>query len=380
MGKILQNIVLIGCIISIGYVYSVISDTKPQTVPIPYELKSVNIEESQMASKAQVLLIGDQSSEILKSAFSRIFKNLSDKYQGQLRVYDWTRVNEGIHRTFHKIKSLKKLPPIVLYMGGSSEFHEKIFNAKEASLIKDNFRKYKDPNIKSLVMLSPLFGKLFYNTIETTKLSETPISQHKEINRYAQSNGQLAQQIYEINYLIFSNLFLELVNTIKFNGSSLITINVPTKVTNPPRYTCDNSTSESIIDYQLSLTKALESNQIKKYFPLARNLTKASVGNAKSFYILAKYNDRLGRIKNALFNYRLSHSFDCIQDNSNFIINQIVKRTSLQRGVTFFDFDEIVHQDFGVDFIFLDHYRPQEKYINQIEKQLRSKLSDLLSY
>ena len=195
----------------------------------------------------------------------------------------------------------------------------------------------------------------------------------------AANNGAIAQRLHEIHYLLFSNLLEELINTIRFNGSSLVTLTVPNKVTNPPRFVCDNSTSETIIDLQLSLTKSLGKNQTKKYFSLAKNLTKASVGNAKSFHIFARFNESLGRTKNALFNYRLSHAFDCLQDHSNFIINQIIRGKSKKRGAILIDFDEIVHRDFGLDFIFLDQYRPQEKYILEVENKLLQKLKDLIN-
>jgi len=113
---------------------------------------------------------------------------------------------------------------------------------------------------------------------------------------------------------------------------------------------------------------------------MAKNLTFASVGNAKSFYLFGQFNENLGRTKNALFNYRLAHTFDCLQDRSNMIINKIIKDSSIKYGVNFFDFDELVHRDFGLDFIFLDHFRPQEKYIIEMEKQLKMKINTLLKY
>ena len=379
MGKIFQYIIFLFFIISIGYGYLKITKTAAQIIPVPYELPQEPEAELKNIEKAVILLIGDHSGEILKPAYARIFKHLSQQFKDQIKVFDWTRPNEGIHRTLHKIQQLKKLPPIVIYMGGSSEFYEKLFNLSDISTINENFKKFKNPKIKSLVMLSKYIGQLIYGPLKLTKLENQPVSWRSELLKYAKESGTNAQSIYEIQYMLFKNLFQELVSHIKFNGSNLITITVPIKVTTPPNFVCENATSESIIDFQLSLNKALEKNQTKKYFSMAKNLTFASVGNAKSFYLFAQYNESLGRVKNALFNYRLAHTFDCLQDRSNMILNKIIKDTSNKYGINFFDFDELVHQDFGVDFVFLDHFRPQEKYIIEIEKMLTDKIDILLN-
>ena len=361
MGKIFQYAILLTIILSVSYAYNKITSTRAQIIPVPYELASINAQESLLASEAQILLIGDHSSETLKPALGRIIQDFDGKFKEEIKVFDWTRPNEGVHRSYHKISSLKKIPPIIIYIGGSSEFYEKLFNEKDIDKVKSNFDLFNDQNIKSLVMLSKYLGQLIYQPIETVYLGDTPISQRASLIKLAKGNGSRAQIYYELHYLIFKNIFSELVNLIKFKGSSIISLTTPVKVTNPPKYVCDNSVSQSIIDYQVSLQKALEKKQVKKYFSLARSLTQASVGNSKSFYIFARFNEFLGRTKNALYNYRLAHVFDCLQEQSNYILNQTIKkRYPLERVLTFMTLMKLFTETLGST-LFFRQLSPQEK-------------------
>jgi len=379
MGKIFQILLaVIG--ISVGYTLYIISQTKSQSLPIPYTINNSYDDEASQAAKADILVIGDQSAELIKPGLKRIIQKMNKKYKSPLKVFDWTRANEGIHRTYQKVAALKKVPSIVIYLGGSSEFYEKLFDKKYSELILKNFSVYENPNLKSLFMLSPIFGKLLFRSVPSLNLSERPESQRGVLLNLAKNDGAKAQKHYEVHYKIFNTLFSELISLVKFSGSSLITLTVPVKVTNPPKYICDNATSETIIDLQVTLEKALKSGTTKRYYSLAKGLTASSVGNAKSFYLFGKFNESLGRLKNALFNYRLAQSFDCYQNSGNFIINQIIRKHSLAKSIHLIDFDAIVHREFGEDFIFLDHYRPQVKYMDQVETRLENKINILLNY
>ena len=379
MGKIFKVTGLI-LLLLIGYISKKVYETKAQTLPIPYELPSPDADEIAQAEEATILLIGDHSSEIIKPALARIMKEASESYKNKLKVYDWTRINEGVHRTYNKVSQLKKIPKIVIYMGGSSEFYEELFNEQSAKDILKNFDIFENKNLKSLLMLSKYFGKLIYRKVQVNVLSSTPVSQRKKLLKLANNYGARAQSYYEVYYKIFNTIFGQLVSFIKFNGSSIITLTTPVKVTNPPQFICENSTSETIIDLQVTLQRAITNNEIKKYFTMSRNLAQGSIGNAKSFYIFAKFNELTGRMKNALFNYRLAQSFDCLQDHSNFVLNQIISKVSKKHGAFFYDFDQMIHQDFGEDFLFLDNFRPQQKYISELEEQLRNKITTLLNY
>ena len=137
----------------------------------------------------------------------------------------------------------------------------------------------------------------FFRNVPTLSLAETPESQRGVLLNLAKNDGSKAQKHYEVHYKIFNTLFSELISLVKFSGSSLITLTVPVKVTNPPKYICDNSTSETIIDLQVTLEKALQSGTTKRYYSLAKELTASSVGNAKSFHLYGKIQRKLRPFK-----------------------------------------------------------------------------------
>ena len=72
--------------------------------------------------------------------------------------------------------------------------------------------------------------------------------------------------------------------------------------------------------------------------------------------------------------------FTCFHFSTNYILNQIIRKESASKGAHLIDFDLIVHRDFGEDFLFLDHFRPQAKYVDEVEELLSEKTNVLLNY
>ena len=65
--------------------------------------------------------MGSALQRFLPEMIERLSKDLNEP----IKIYNWSKPNEGLHRTISKLKSLKKLPPMVIFHGASQEFFEK---------------------------------------------------------------------------------------------------------------------------------------------------------------------------------------------------------------------------------------------------------------
>ena len=85
--------------------------------------------------------------------------------KGGLKVFNWSEKNEGIHRTLHKWKSLKKKPLITFFLGGEAEFYERKFLVKDTNKIKQNIRRVKDPKLATLFSILPQAAPYILNSV-----------------------------------------------------------------------------------------------------------------------------------------------------------------------------------------------------------------------
>ena len=85
MGKIFKILLLI-CVILVGYLYQQFAKTRPQRIPIPYELPAVDSKEIAKAEQAHILLIGDHSFEITKPSLKRIIDEQSKNFKDAIKV------------------------------------------------------------------------------------------------------------------------------------------------------------------------------------------------------------------------------------------------------------------------------------------------------
>ena len=134
MKFLLIIIVLIG-----AYTVYLYKSVPIMTVPYPYLFKDINLsEEIKKAEEADILIIGDKMGKSLDRFIPKTIKKLSINLKSPLKYYNWSRNNEGLHRTLFKIKSLKTIPPVTIYLGSNSEFYE-------------NYKKNLDELLKNIV-------------------------------------------------------------------------------------------------------------------------------------------------------------------------------------------------------------------------------------
>ena len=369
IGKLLAVLLIAG----IGYL-AYLWNTQPSMIaPVTYEISTDYGSDVDMAEAANVLIIGDRLGKSLERYSDALVKKLSVKLKDPLRVFNWAAPNEGLNRTLHKLKSLKKFANIILYLGSSEEFYEERFHVKDYKKIIKNVEKFREENIATLLYSFPPASKLIYAPVDFFKLT-------KEIKKHpGDFSSQKQQRTMEIHFNLFDVELEEMIALVKENGSYLVLSTAPINVELPPKATCGNSTTESLESYQRVLQKKIDKGMHKLLLKEVRKLSETTIGNAKTYHLLGQTALGAGYIDEARKAFNKSAAYDCGNWRAHPVFNALIKKKIRGQGLKLIDFDNIVNRHLGNNELFLGNHFPQEifygHYIDEVYDTIKTKLN-----
>lgn len=375
MNKILTIIkILIFLVIFLtgGLLWYNISGTRTTIEPYPYTLPTTLPADAQHAENANVLIVGDRMAQTLTRFNSIITERISKNLTTPLRVYNWSSDKEGLHRTLHKLKTLKKWPPVIIYHGGSQEFIEKKFMIKDRGKILYNFNRYQDPKLLTAIMVAPFLSRILYVPTNYVALSDEIKGQDWLIN------GPEAQSLLEIGFKVFEFELEELIRLSFENNSNLIILTTPINFELSPQKVCDNSVSTTILKRQEEVQKLIDKGDFKEAYSEAYTLSQESVANAKTYYLLgtaAKLNGSFDKARQFLI---MAQAFDCNPFKVHVANNALMKKMSQKHHVHLVDFDMLVARNFGRNLLFADDIYPQQLYYDLLLEDLTSLIARIL--
>lgn len=360
MKKLLPQI-LIALVALGGYLAADRLNAPIRVLPVTYRVDpkiSVNME---MLQKASVLFAGDHHAKRLNKYRDQFRDLIVPANVKNFKIINIAGENEGIHRTFRKLKKIEKLPKVIVYMGGTREFYEKKFRLKDRSEIYNNFSVYTNTLKVSLILIFPYLSKFLYQPTKFYVLPDEPI---KDEQLY---NGIQAQVRSELSFKFFQLEFTEMVKYINEKGSSLIVITPPLKRDIKPHVICDNSKSEEIELFQNKMENLIELNKYIEAIPLLKELTQKTVANSRSYYLYGQALMKAGKIREALTAFTKSHSFDCDPQNGHIAFNAIIQGTYQQnQNFKLFDFDRKLTNLFGKESVFFSDIYPQDIFYQNL--------------
>lgn len=291
-------------------------------------------------------------------------------FQKPLNVVNWTERNEGLHRSIHKIKSLKTLPPIIIYAGGSSEFVEKKFDIKSKDKILKNFNTFADDRISSLIITFPVLSKFFYEYYPHVELGR-----HTTFLDPFHNDGEVLSYL-EMTYKLYESEFINFMKYIRDKKTNFLIVTPPQNLDIPPKKICSQSTSEEIAVINDKIEQLMRKGKFKQSVNLLQKLGQQTVGNAKTYYLLGQSLKNLGLFKDAKVILYQAQTYDCALWRGNIIFNKIMITEAEKHGVDIIDFNAIVNNNFGKNILFLDELYPQEIYYDTLIKQIYRKVKE----
>jgi hypothetical protein len=380
MLKKLLIIILLAVLGTSAYFYWVYSNKRTLIEPYPYTFLNSFDEKFQKehateileAQKAKILIMGDRMGKTL-NPYTAVLQN---RFKGDLNtlpsIFNWSEDNEGLFRTIHKLKMLKKLPPIIIYFGASSELSEKKFDIKDKAAIEKNFNTYDDEKLISLIITFPWLSKALYKNIHYYDLGA--FTEYKSVEAAPE---KLAEK--DLSFKLFNYEMKEMIELIKDKRSNLVLITTPLNLEIEPKEVCAHSSSTEIIEAQQEIEAEIKAGSYKSAYPKARELAEITYSNARTFYLLGRAALGAGDIKMARESLLKASVFDCSSWRGNVVYNGIMKNLANAYQVQLIDFDQLMSSRLSDEGLFFDELNPQNIFYQSMIKDLGDILKTILS-
>lgn len=363
-----------------AYLYWDYSHKRTVITPYPYEfLNSFNekfttshANEIKEAEFAKILIVGDRMGKTLDPYLQGLQDQFKNSFKTPPTIFNWSAENESLFRTIHKLKTLKKLPPIIVYFGASSELTEKKFDVRDKNNILKNFQTYDDERIISLIITFPWLSKIFYKDVRYQDLGE-----YQEYKSLLAASQKLDEK--EISFKLFDYEMREFIDMVKDKKSNLVLVTTPVNLEIEPREVCVHSSNTEIIGLQQEIEAELNEGSFKTVLPKASELAEATPSNARSFYLLGKAALGSGDLKLARESLLKASIFDCANWRGSAVYNAIMKTQAKNRQIHVVDFEQFITSQLSNEGVFFDEIVPQNMLYQNMIKELGDIIKKILS-
>lgn len=370
MAKIIFRVVLLIGFLAflsvIGFVAHKIITMPSQSIPYPYVFES--LPKPTIPELTNVVLLGDRMGNKLGTYIPLLEESISKGLNKGIKITNLTADHEGLHRTLIKLKSLKPFPKVVLFHGGSEEYLEKKFATKDAPIILHNFGLYQKDSVQTALLFSQETSKFIYAPVERIKLTPeyTP-----SLERYTDSEILTRQ---EVMFKIYEKEFAEFIEYTKAHDSILVIISTPLNLDIPPKRPCEMEDYSSFNEKKETLESLKKTGDFKSAYNLLMELAPTNQGNAEYFFELGQILKNLNQKNQGIAEIEKSMAFDCKLWRGGEIYNVIQKRAAGKYEVFYFDFSQMLKDQWGNNLTFFDELYPQDFYYQKAVNILGSML------
>lgn len=363
-----------------AYIYWGFSNKRTLITPYPYafsesfdrEFAQKHAQEIKEAESTKILIVGDRMGESLTPYIKTLQEEFTGKVKTPPSIYNWSVEKEGLFRSIHKLKTLKRLPPIIIYFGASSELFEQKFNVENKTSILKNFKTFDDERLISLIITFPWLSKILYKSIQYFDLKG-----FQEYKRNLLPSLKLDE--FELSFKIFEYEVKELIALAKDKRSTLILVTTPINLEVEPKEVCAHATMAEITALQQEIAQEIKEGYFKSALPKAQDLANTSFSNAYSYYLLGKAALGLGDLKTAREALLKASVFDCSVWRGNAVYNAIMKKEAAKNLVQVIDFDQYMTSQLSSEGLFFDEIFPQALFYQHMTKELGENLKKTLN-
>ncbi len=342
-----------------------------QSYPYTYIVEKQYYPQIKLAENSNVLIVGDRLGHHMAEYIPQMQSLFGQTFSRPVKIFNWAQNKEGIHRTLDKIKSLSKIPPVIVYMGGTQDFLEKLVHIEDYNRLQKVFKNYNDIKINRWIDKYPWLSKFFYY-----------LPNHIYIDKYHEYLKVLTPkqelQLKELHLTLYEFALEEMARKILLNGSELIVVIPPINLLKRPGQNCLASSSDKLENELNKVERLLEKEQIKDSLTYLEVIMKSTFANARAWYLYGKTYLELGRLDMALASLEKANAYDCNDRDGSVLINKVMTKVAHNQGVIKVDFYSMVNRTLGENENFTIEHIPKEGHFNYLIEDLEDKIAPLL--
>lgn len=362
---IIGPIIAISALLGFRYTKNV-----PSVVPYPYVFAKNAYQDLEL--DAPILIIGDRLGKRLSTFSEQISKKISENLSKPIKVQSLALDGEGLHRTLKKVKSLKKLPLILIYLGGSQEEQEHRFRTEDIPTIDKNLMLFEDHRIQSALMVFPIISSFIYSPVNYVELGKS-IQKNQDSQDHT---GFLKRSA--ISFKLFEREIEELFTYTKDHGSYMIAVSSPINLDSKPKASCEGSLGEELRPKFQEVLELVKKRDFKQVYNTSQELALLANTNAQSLYLHGQIAKNLGKMQEAKKYLELSAAYDCKSWRTNPVYNTILERAAAKHDIAFYDFNKMLKDHYGSNIVFFDDIFPQNLYMERMASAIGMKIKKLL--
>jgi len=345
----------------LAYRYS----NNPKTLyPYPYKTIQIDPNEISQAEEATVLIVGDSATEILEKHLPQFRERTAKLIKDPLKIYNWGRRGENLAHVLAKLKSLKKLPSLIIFHGGLDELDRRRFFQESTDKIFKNIQITKNPEYMTTLMGAPVLSPFAYFVHKRPSLQEGTLPYSSTLNPMA------VQKSLEILYEVFRWEATELFTYLKIRDARVWVIPQAFNLERKPIRVCENANSSDAEKLLKHIEKLLSKNKTKDAYNLLKEFISRNQGHSLAYYWLGKTFLKLGQNLKAKKSFYQALIFDCSLTRSNPVLTKILIEESEKRGFKIIDFNRMVTNQLGHNVLFFSEREPQDLYYERLINEL----------
>lgn len=370
MKKIITTLIIGPIIAAIGLMGYRLHKNVANVVPYPYVFEKDSY--AGISSDAPILIVGDRLGERL-GTFSQIMAaKISENLSKPIKIESIAAKGEGLHRTLQKIKSLKRPPLILIYLGGSEESFEPKFRTRDLATIKSNIALYQDERVQTLLMIFPQLSRVLYHPVNYQLLGQKPLAAKAETDTVTTLKRN------EISFKLYEQELNDFFSYAKERNTYVMAVSSPINLDVKPRSSCPGSFNDALKPKLEEVMLLIEKKDFKQAYNLSKELSLMANANARVLFIHGKIAKKLGKIHEAQKFLELAAAFDCENWRGSPVYNEILRKAADKHDVAFFDLQQMLKDHWTENVVFFDDIYPQNLYMEKMAQAIAARIKKLL--